>query len=281
MIRTTAVAAMCVCALVLAGPVAAAEYDDTASGGDWDLAGTWDSTTASFPQTGDDVIIDSSTVRIPDGYTVKAVNSCEVRTGGTLEFGTQGAQDFPLTAAGGTLYANAPWWNGALLESSLNVDAGTSVMKALYGNHWNLAGGVVSGTTAPHTLKVQSPAEWTQGLSLTAASPTYSGQWLVEDGWLNAEVNGALGSGTVTLGGAGTTGRLLFHGTGASQTGVAGPAIHVLANGQVQVNASAVLDYSNDPLITLDGGSLYCFWTGTYKDPIHVASDSSLAPSSS
>jgi len=242
------------CALLLAaGSAVAADYNDFTDG-NWaaDTTNTWSDGIGVYPGTGDNAVIDSHTVILPDGYTVPPVNSCEVRTGGTLNFRTKVAQDFPLTLAGGTLLSSDNKWDGATLDCDLNVSA-SSTIKDVYGCEWTLNGAVVSATTAPHTLTVQTN-RMDDGVHLYAASPGYTGEWLVEDGHLHPHANGALGVGTVTLGGGAGSGYMRFHGTGMSQSGTAGPAIHLLSNGQMQVNDSASVDFSNDPLSTLDGG---------------------------
>jgi phage terminase large subunit len=98
-------------------------------------------------------------------------------------------------------------------------------------------------------------------IQLQAASPGYTGSWLVDRGWLQAKAAGALGSGTVTIGNGTNKAGMDF---AASQTGVAGPAIVVNANWRDNPWFGAELEQERLDCLRMTPDDYEHVWEGGY-----------------
>ena len=279
-----------ICVLSLAGVAWAADYNDDPAGGNWDAAATWGG--GGFPSApADTAIIDESTVTVPASYVIPTITSIDVLTGGTLAvYNSASPQTATITLNGGTLTNAEPggslYGHNVTLSGTLEVEGDSRLTADDYWRTgWILTSPVVSTAAGAHKLTVRS---WFQAemwgvpdniVRVDAASPAYTGGWDVEKGWLKANANGALGSGTVTVATGADKAGVDF---AASQTGVVGPAITVNANGYVTSDTSNVtIDFTNDPVTTLNGGTLLAnFYFGggtfTWNDPINVAANSAI-----
>ena len=74
--------AMLVCALALAGPAGAGDYNDDADG-NWNASGTW--VPAGVPASGDTATVDSHTVALDINLTGAAAPDLITMAGGTLD----------------------------------------------------------------------------------------------------------------------------------------------------------------------------------------------------
>jgi len=172
---------------------------------------------------------------------------------------------------GGTLYFDAQWnaryggkWaDPVVVEANSKIDSGS-----YYGNY---VSGPISSTTDNVRLTVDA-----YRLYLQADNAGFTGEMYVTNGDLWPAAEGALGRGTVTVA---SGGYLSFSAASCSQSGPGPRAIICNSGGQVKCDGEAVVNYSDDPVLYLNGGKLYFHgypW-GRYYDPVKVIANSSMS----
>ena len=272
--------ALVVC--LLAASAFAADYTNVGPGS-WDNPVTWGSD--SYPQnSGDNGIIVTGTVSVPDGLAIGSGVNADVRTDANLYFGFTGTHDMGLVLGGGTVEKDR--YAAVTINGPITATAGTTsvVIAGLdQSMYWN---GAISGSG---TIGKQGDRNYGGALQLMAASPDFSGNWEIREGRVMAKADGALRAGAITVAGYGMTDHD-GHGRDAvldlftgSHTGV-GPSSILVRNDvyptrtvrgvigwETESGGTCMVDWSNDPVTTLAGGAFSTYRTTVdWHDPIRI-----------
>jgi len=240
------------CAVILAGPAGAADYDDANTGNWTELDNTW-TPTGDYPRTtGDTATVDEYQVTVNSNIT--EANSIlpdliTVAGSGTL-YAAGKRIDAPLKLTGGQVTSRDSDWYG-----SISVGGSATIHEAHAG--WQsdtLIYGALADDGA-NTGVITNTASDMNAIHLMASSSGFTGGWDVQ-GYLRARADQALGSGTVTING----GQLAVE---ATQTAGTGPALVRINSGFL--NAQKGLDW----LVEINGGS-YRAGPATLTGTIHV-----------
>ncbi len=253
--------------LAAAVQVRAGNLYDVANG-DWTNTATWN--TGNIPSAGDNVsITNGHYVRLNGDETIPSLNSFQVGGAANSALRFQGAASFTFTnhislIGGGTVEAVTEEYTPYTFSGGIDV-LGTNLLHVAWGRVFTITGMPVTCHSTNDTLQMASYTFNGGGkVVLGVASPAYTGRWemLPSSTWsfnLYVNVDGGLGSGSVSLRSAGTC-YLRFN---ASQT-VAGPDIYIEGGVPVGTGNSgslylenASVAFPNNPLLTLKNANIW------------------------